>query len=131
LFIKIGQVMSSRPDFMPSIYIDHFSELQDNVPAYPTDDIKAIISTSLLNHHGLEFDQVFETFADDPLGSASIGQVHAATLTDNFMQLSDGYSGGKDVAVKVMHIDAQDRFRNDFKILKVNTILFHHSWIRY
>ncbi len=55
------------------------------------------------------------------LGSASIGQVHAATLTDDFLKLSGGYSGGKEVAVKVMHVDAEERFRNDFKILKVRT----------
>ena len=119
LFIKIGQVMSSRPDFMPSVYIDHFSELQDNVPPYPSDEIRSVLSESLLKHHGLSFDEVFETFADEPLGSASIGQVHAATLTDNFIKLNDGYSSGKEVAVKVMHVDAEDRFRNDFKILKV------------
>ena len=127
LFIKVGQVMSSRPDFMPSVYIDYFSELQDNVPAYPTDEIKGIISTSLSKHFNLTFHDVFEEFSEKPLGSASIGQVHSALLTDEFFNMNTDYSSGKKVAVKVMHIDAEDRFRNDFKILKVRLILITAS----
>lgn len=126
LFIKVGQVMSSRPDFMPSIYIDYFSELQDNVPAYATNEIKAIISSSINKHFNLTFQDVFEEFGETPLGSASIGQVHAATLTNEFWKMNvnndSSYSGGREVAVKVMHVDAEDRFRNDFKILKVRYI---------
>lgn len=108
---------------MPSIYIDHFSELQDNVPTHPVHEIKATLSKSLYRHHGLLFNEVFDSFIDDPLGSASIGSVHAATLTENFLKLNESFSGGKEVAVKVMHLDAEDRFRNDFKILKVSLFL--------
>ncbi len=71
LFIKVGQVMSSRPDFMPGIYIDHFNELQDNVPAYPSEEIKSILSASLLQHHGLKFNEVFAKFTEEPLGQDS------------------------------------------------------------
>ncbi len=107
---------------MPGIYIDYFSQLQDNVSAYPTDEIRTIISSSLSKHFNLTFHDVFEEFAERPLGSASIGQVHAATLTDTFLTMNADYTGGKEVAVKVMHVDAEDRFRNDFKILKVRLI---------
>ncbi len=118
--------MSSRPDFMPSIYIDYFSELQDNVPGYATHEIKAIISSSINKNFNLTFQEVFEDFDEIPLGSASIGQVHAATLTNKFWKMNvndSSYSGGREVAVKVMHVDAEDRFRNDFKILKVRYVL--------
>jgi ubiquinone biosynthesis protein len=118
-------VISSRGDFVPSIYIEHFSELQDNVPTHPVHEIKAAISKSLLRHHGLHFEDVFENFVDEPLGSASIGSVHAATLTDEFLKLNHPeFTSGKEVAVKVMHLDAKDRFRNDFKILRVRHFIF-------
>ena len=106
---------------MPSVYIDHFSELQDNVPTHPVNETKSELSKSLLKYHGLHFDEVFETFIEEPLGSASIGSVHAATLTNNFLRMNESsYSGGKEVTVKVMHVDAENRFRNDFKLFKVS-----------
>jgi len=118
LFVKIGQVISSRPDFVPSLYIEHFQELQDSVPPYPSDQIKSVISHSLQQNFGMKFDDVFEEFSDEPLGSASIGQVHEAKLTSNFEKKCYGYIGGPKVAVKVMHLDAEDLFRNDFKTFK-------------
>jgi len=121
--------MSSRGDFMPNVYVEHFSELQDNVPAHPVEEIKAVVTQSLLLNHGMKFDDVFDTFSDKPLGSASIGSVHAAILTDSFLKLNDSYSGGKEVAVKVMHFDAEDRFKNDFKILKVKNKIYMNIFL--
>ncbi len=135
LFIKIGQVVSSRPDFIPRQYIDCLSSLQDDVPPWDTGEIKQIVADSLGFHHGLlDFESVFSHFDESPIGSASIGQVHRATLTDEFMnkiksmnkknsqnkdKVPRVYHGGRQVAVKVMHLDAEDRFRNDLKIFKV------------
>eukprot|EP00985_Skeletonema_marinoi_P018431 scaffold10301_cov66-Skeletonema_marinoi.AAC.1 len=62
-----------------------------------------------MDSQGLTIEDVFESF-DDVLGSASIGQVHKAKLTPEF--------GGETVAVKVMHPNAETRFRNDFKIFR-------------
>ena len=109
LFVKIGQVMSSRADFIPRQYVDVFSELQDSVPPWEKDRVQQIVQQSLMESQGLQLDDVFETF-DEVLGSASIGQVHKAKLTPQF--------GGEVVAVKVMHPNAETRFRNDFKIFR-------------
>mmetsp|Transcript_27879 Transcript_27879/g.39896 ORF Transcript_27879/g.39896 Transcript_27879/m.39896 type:complete len:580 (-) Transcript_27879:35-1774(-) len=109
LFVKIGQVMSSRADFVPRQYVDVFSELQDSVPPWEKDRIQQIVQQSLMESQGLQIEDVFETF-DEVLGSASIGQVHKAKLTPKF--------GGDVVAVKVMHPNAETRFRNDFKIFR-------------
>eukprot|EP00984_Skeletonema_dohrnii_P003902 scaffold1341_cov117-Skeletonema_dohrnii-CCMP3373.AAC.1 len=109
LFVKIGQVMSSRADFIPRQYVDVFSELQDSVPPWETDRVKRIVQQSLMDSQGLTIEDVFESF-DEVLGSASIGQVHKAKLTPEF--------GGETVAVKVMHPNAETRFRNDFKIFR-------------
>jgi len=100
-------------------YVDLFSTLQDSVPPWHSNEIKAIVTQSLGRSQGLSFNDVFEDFDDDPLGSASIGQVHAATLAERYFNThKSSYTGGRQVAVKVMHRDAKDRFRNDFKIFK-------------
>ncbi len=109
LFVKIGQVMSSRADFVPRQYVDVFSELQDSVPPWEKERVQRIVQQSLMDSQGLEMEDVFESF-DEVLGSASIGQVHKAKLTSKF--------GGETVAVKVMHPIAETRFRNDFKIFR-------------
>ena len=70
--------------------------------------------------YGLTFEELFASFEDKPIGSASIGQVHCATLNKKLLEIArkGGYDGGEKVAVKVMHLDAKDRFRNDLKIFK-------------
>jgi len=124
LFIKIGQVLSSRPDFIPKQFIDCFGSLQDSVPPWNSKEIKQLVADSLKRHHGLdEFEDVFCDFEDEPVGSASIGQVHRATLAADFYKTLNkkskgGYKGGRKVAIKVMHLDAQDRFKNDLQIFR-------------
>lgn len=141
LFVKFGQVLSSRPDFVASQYIDLLQTLQDEVPPMDEDAITSIVKDALWNDHRLEMSDVFEGGGlGGLLGTASIGQVHRATLTEeclrriNFtpnsndgqprknQEISYGYSGGNTVAVKVMLPDAEDRFRKDFKILTVSEI---------
>lgn len=85
-FIKLGQALSMRPDFVPVELMDELARLQDNVPPSPYDEIKKIIESEL----GRPVEAVFESFEKDPLASASIGQVHKARLKD-----------GREVAVKV------------------------------
>lgn len=116
LFVKIGQVMSSRADFVPRQYVDCFHTLQDAVPPWETERVEAIVRESLRTTQNVDFEDVFESFGE-VLGSASIGQVHKATLTPKYASIG-GYTGGKTVAVKVMHPDAEFRFRNDFKIFR-------------
>jgi predicted unusual protein kinase regulating ubiquinone biosynthesis (AarF/ABC1/UbiB family) len=133
LFIKLGQVLSSRPDFVPHQYTDRFSLLQDYVPPWPSEEIKDIIKKSLHDYQQVDFEQVFDAFDPVPLGSASIGQVHAATLTPEYyrtIQHKNNYTGGIHVAVKVMHRDAEDRFRHDFKIFKWLCRLALPGWKR-
>jgi aarF domain-containing kinase len=106
LFVKIGQVMSSRADFIPRQYIDVFHTLQDAVPPWSIESVEEIIRDSLDTCQGLQLEEVFDSI-DEVLGSASIGQVHKAKLTS-----------GKTVAVKVMHPNAEKMFRDDFKVSK-------------
>jgi hypothetical protein len=122
LFVKIGQVLSSRADFVPRQYVDVFSELQDSVPPWEKERVVSIVRDSLMSCQGLKIDDVFESF-DEVLGSASIGQVHKAKLTPKF--------GGEIVAVKVMHPNAETRFRNDFKLFRALCKLVLPGWGEY
>uniref|UniRef100_A0A6U3QC26 Protein kinase domain-containing protein n=1 Tax=Ditylum brightwellii TaxID=49249 RepID=A0A6U3QC26_9STRA len=116
LYVKIGQVLSARADFMPLQYVNCFMTLQDSVPPWPTKEAENIVREELQMSQGLNFDDVFESFGE-ALGSASIGQVHRAVLKPQYSNIG-GYSGGRNVAIKVMHAGVEDRFLNDFKVFR-------------
>lgn len=101
-YIKLGQVLSVRPDILPKSVLEELAELQDNAPAVPFEQIKAMIEEEL----GRPLEMVFTTFEAIPLASASIAQVHAATLPD-----------GTEVAVKVQRPGIEKTLRSDLHIL--------------
>ena len=85
-YVKLGQVLSTRPDLLPPAYIRELEELQDGVPPIPVADVAETIEAEL----GARLGKLFGAFDSEPLGSASLGQVHAAELRD-----------GRPVVVKV------------------------------
>ena len=85
-FIKLGQVLSTRPDLVPPEYEAALAELQDSAPTVPAADIVAAVESAL----GRPLRETFRDFGTVPIAAASIGQVHPATLPD-----------GADVVVKV------------------------------
>lgn len=89
-FIKFGQALSTRPDLVPPAYLAALERTQDNIAPVPVEQIHAVIEAEL----GIRPSHLFETFDDAPLGSASLAQVHRATLRD-----------GRAVAVKVQRPD--------------------------
>jgi ubiquinone biosynthesis protein len=77
-FVKMGQILSTRPDLVPFEYIKELSKLQDQVPPFPYDDVRGTIKSET----GKLPKEIFEHFDETPLAAASIGQVHRATLKD-------------------------------------------------
>jgi len=102
-FVKIGQALSTRPDFVPQPYIDALERMQDDVAPVDTKTMRAIIEEEL----GVRINKLFETFDDEPIGSASLAQVYAATLRD-----------GRPVAVKVQRPGVADTLREDLDALQ-------------
>ncbi len=101
-FIKLGQVLSVRADLLPAAVIAELCELQDNAPLVPFHAVRAVVEEEL----GGSLESVFATFDEVPLASASIAQVHAATLHD-----------GREVAVKVQRPGIAEVLRSDVPIL--------------
>lgn len=75
-FIKLGQILSTRPDIVPTDALEELQKLQDHIPAVPTDEIKAQIHREL----GYPTEELFKDFEPTPLATASIAQVHRGTL---------------------------------------------------
>jgi hypothetical protein len=118
LFIKIGQVLSSRPDFIPEAYVNIMQTVQDDVPAWDASEIFDIIDKSWRRNFNLGVYDLLQEFDPEVLGSASIGQVHLGKLRKDVRKRMNLGKERELVAIKVMHLDAEDRFRNDFKIFK-------------
>lgn len=107
-FVKIGQLLSNRPDLMPNDLIEQLEKLQDNVPPFPGDQAIEVIESELKGPLG----DYLLMFDDTPLASASIAQVHRAVLLD-----------GTPVVIKVRRPGLKSQFKVD---LDVVTYLSQH-----
>ena len=101
-FIKIGQILSTRPDILPPEYITELSKLQDSAPSFSFDTVREIIEADL----GKDINQLFSSIDKDPVACASVAQVHNAVLVD-----------GIPVIVKVQRPDIENKLLEDMDIL--------------
>ena len=101
-YIKLGQLLSTRPDLLPDEYLQALANLQDNVSPVPFEEVKEIIEKEL----GTKISKAFQVFDEKPLASASIGQVHRAEL-----------NSGRPVAVKVQRPGIVKQFMDDLETL--------------
>ena len=102
-YVKIGQIMSSRVDMLPESYCKELEKLRQNVKPLDSSVVRAVIEQET----GKKIDEIYKDFDDTPLGAASIGQVHRATLLD-----------GTKVVTKVQRPLIADMMRKDFVLLK-------------
>ena len=101
-YIKLGQILSTRPDLVPVDFVRELAKLQDKVPSFPFSDVTRIIR----DETGQSAESLFESLESEPLASASIGQVHRARLKD-----------GEEVAVKVQRPGIRKIVEVDLEIM--------------
>ena len=102
-YIKLGQVLSTRPDLIPASYIAELEHLQDNVQPMSFADVEKTVEEEL----GARISNLFAELDDKPLGSASLGQVHAAKLRD-----------GREVVVKVQRPGIRESLKDDIEFFR-------------
>ena len=113
IFIKFGQLLSTRRDLLPVDIADELAKLQDQVPPFPGDDAVAAIERAL----GKPIGEIFSTFDRTALASASVAQVHLAQLHD-----------GREAAVKILRPDIAKVIRNDLELLDAGASLLEWLW---
>lgn len=102
IFIKLGQILSTRRDFLPEDISQEFSKLQDKVPPFPGKEARRIIEDAF----DKKIDEIFLEFDETPLASASIAQVHAAKMKD-----------GREMIIKVVRPDVEEIIRRDLGLM--------------
>lgn len=102
-YVKLGQLLSTRPDLLPEKYLEALSSLQDDLETIPFSEVKEIVEFEI----GTKISKAFNYFDVNPLASASIGQVHKAELRS-----------GKEVAVKVQRPGVREKFVKDLDTLE-------------
>ena len=113
IFVKFGQLLSTRRDLLPEDIANELAKLQDQVPPFPGDDAVAAIERAL----GKPIGEIFSTFDRTALASASVAQVHLAQLHD-----------GREAAVKILRPDIAKVIRNDLELLDAGASLLEWLW---
>ena len=104
IYVKLGQILSTRRDLIPEDIADEFTKLQDNVAPFPGEIARKIIEDA----YGCNISDVFLKFNEVPLASASVAQVHSATLKD-----------GRDFIIKVIRPGIEKLIRKDLDLLQL------------
>jgi ubiquinone biosynthesis protein len=117
IFVKFGQLLSTRRDLLPADIADELAKLQDRVPAFPSDVAVREIERGL----GRRLEEVFDDFEQMPVASASIAQVHFAVI-------KAGTHAGKQVAVKVLRPNMLRAIDRDLALLETGALLIERLW---
>ncbi|HEX9672305.1 MAG TPA: ubiquinone biosynthesis regulatory protein kinase UbiB [Burkholderiales bacterium] len=113
IFVKFGQILSTRRDLLPPDIADELAKLQDQVPPFPAEQVTAILNRV----YGRPVEQVFPEFEREPVASASVAQVHLARLPD-----------GTEVAVKVLRPGIAGVIAGDLALLHAGATLIEWLW---
>ncbi len=113
IFVKFGQVLSTRRDLIPTDIADELAGLQDRVPPFPSAQAVALLESA----YGKPLNQVFSSFDQLPVASASVAQVHFAVLPD-----------GREVAVKILRPGIRRIITHDLALLDIAATLIEHLW---
>ena len=111
-FIKLGQILSTRPDLLPPDFIKELSKLQDDAPPIPWEEVEAQLTAAWSQ----PLDELFASIDHTPLAAASLSQVHAAVLPN-----------GSEVVIKVQRPDIQPVIKSDLAILEDLASIAQHT----
>jgi predicted unusual protein kinase regulating ubiquinone biosynthesis (AarF/ABC1/UbiB family) len=101
-YVKLGQVLSGRPDLLPDVYLKALARLQDKVKPFSFAEVEQIVASEL----GVRISKAFSRFDPEPIAAASLGQVHSAALRD-----------GRLVVVKIQRPNIRQQITEDFEVL--------------
>ena len=113
IFVKFGQVLSTRRDLLPLDIADELAKLQDQVPPFPSEEARREIEKGI----GRKIEDVFDNFQREPVASASIAQVHLAMLKD-----------GREAAIKVLRPGVEAAVAKDLALLETAAGLVERLW---
>ncbi len=113
IFVKFGQVLSTRRDLIPQDIADELARLQDRVPPFPGEDVERILTAA----YGKPPGEVFARFDPAPIASASVAQVHVGALPD-----------GTEVAIKVLRPGIATVIAKDVALLDAGAVLLEWLW---
>jgi len=119
IFVKFGQMLSTRRDLLPTDIADELAKLQDRVPPFPSAQVVA----TLTGIYRRPLDQVFKSFDVQPVASASVAQVHLAQLPDGI-----GAKSGALVAVKVLRPNIVEVIEHDLALMQTAAALVERLW---
>ena len=124
VFIKLGQALSTRPDLLPPDIALELTKLQDQVPPFAGTQAREIISQT----YGCEFDTIFESVDTEPLASASVAQVHAATLKPGNAVMGKNGKESKQVVIKILRPGIEAIIDQDLKVMYLFSRLLQKYW---
>ena len=124
IFVKFGQVLSTRRDLLPGDIADELARLQDQVPPFPSEVALRCIEAGL----GRRIDQAFSSFDREPVASASVAQVHFAVLAGDPSRRGGDPLAGRKVAVKVLRPGIARIIEHDLGLLEVAAVLVEKLW---
>jgi predicted unusual protein kinase regulating ubiquinone biosynthesis (AarF/ABC1/UbiB family) len=101
-FIKLGQLLSTRPDFIPPVYLNALSRLQDHCEVFPFSEVEKIV----VNELGVRMSRAFSEFSEEPIAAASLGQIHHAVMRN-----------GREVVVKIQRPGIRESTIEDLEAL--------------
>lgn len=126
VFVKLGQALSTRPDLVPADIAVELAKLQDQVPPFDSQQALEIIRRDI----GANVDAIFENIDSQPLASASVAQVHAATLREGLaIEGQDGKATQK-VVIKVIRPGIRETIESDLKVMFAAAGLLQKFWAR-
>jgi ubiquinone biosynthesis protein len=112
-FVKVGQILSTRTDLLPLEYTKELAKLQDSLKPLPAATMKEVVREEL----GRDVEEIFTSFDEKPVGVASIGQVHAASLRE-----------GTEVVVKARKPGVMEQVTEDLEILRQIAVSASDKW---